>query len=186
MRVVSGKYRGRVLYSPKNEDIRPTTDMVKEAVFSMLLDYVQGSRFVDLFAGTGAMGIEALSRGADVCVFADKSKESVDLVKANLEKVGATADVLYLDYLSALHRLRGGAYDVIYIDPPFANTDLQGMASLITKYNVLDVDGIIVYESLYNKKAKPEIVGFELLKSKKYGAISVDVYKLISTPTEEV
>ena len=180
MRVISGKFRGRVLNSPKTEDIRPTSDMVKEAVFSMLQDYVTGSRFIDLFAGSGAIGIEAISRGADACVFADKSKDSIDVVKSNLEKVGATADVLYLDYLSALHRLRDGRFDIIYIDPPFANTDIKGIASLIMKYNVLDVDGVIVYESLFNKKDKPEIDGFKLLKSKKYGNISIDVYQLIA------
>ena len=180
MRVISGKYRGRVLNSPKTEDIRPTSDMVKEAVFSMLQDYIPGSRFVDLFSGTGSIGIEALSRGSDVCVFADKSKDSVDVIKANLEKIGASADVLYLDYLSALHKLRGGNYDIIYLDPPFANRDIKDMASLIIKYNVLDVDGIIVYESLHNKQDKPEIDGFELIKSKRYGTVSIDVYKLKS------
>ena len=181
MRVISGKYRGRVLNSPKNEDIRPTIDMVKEAVFSMLQDYLYGARFVDLFAGSGSIGIEALSRGADDCVFADKSKDSIDIVKSNLDKLGATAEVLYLDYLSALHRLRGGAYDIIYIDPPFANTDIKGMAELILKYKVLDTDGIIVYESLFNKKDKPQINGFTLIKSKKYGTIAIDVYQLNSS-----
>ncbi len=186
MRVISGKYRGRVLNSPKNEDIRPTTNMVKEAVFSMLQDYMYGARFVDLFAGSGAIGIEALSRGADVCVFADKNKDSIDIVKSNLEKISVSSEVLYLDYLSALHRLRDGAYDVIYIDPPFANTDIKGMSQLILKYNVLDTDGIVVYESLFNKKDKPILDGFTLIKSKKYGTISIDVYKLNSESSDGV
>lgn len=179
MRIVSGKYRGRVLSSPKNDDVRPTTDMIKESVFNVIQNYIPNCNFLDLFAGSGAMGIEAISRGASKVVFVDKSRDSARLVEENLAKIGEKAMVINTDFKSALARLKGEKFDVIYLDPPFIYTDIQEMLREISMYNVLADDGIVVYESLYNKCEKPNILGYILQKSKKYGTISIDIYEKV-------
>lgn len=176
MRIVSGKYRGRKLNSPKNNDVRPTSDMIKESVFNIIQNNIPDCRFLDLFAGSGAIGIEALSRGAKEVVFVDNNKESLAVVKSNLELIGESAKIINKDYSNALAVLQGQAFDIIYIDPPFVFKDIKGILTLIDKYNVLSDTGIVVYESLYESGEKEKPENFVLIKSKKYGTISIDIY----------
>ena len=107
MRVISGKVRGLKLNAPKNDDVRPTTDRVKESLFNMINSYMMDSDILDLFAGTGSLGIECLSRGANKCVFVDKSKESINIVKSNIKKARVENEsiVLNLDFKSAISSL---------------------------------------------------------------------------------
>lgn len=116
MRVISGSARGRKLKSPENYDIRPTTDKVKESVFNIIQFDIEGRRVLDLFAGTGQLGIECLSRGAAEAVFVDGSRESVKIVKENLKSCGMSAPVFQEDALSFLRR--AGKFDLIFVDPP--------------------------------------------------------------------
>ena len=104
MRVISGKVRGLKLNTPKNDDVRPTTDRVKESVFNIINGYVMDSNVLDLFAGTGSLGIECLSRGANKCVFVDASKTSIEIVKSNIKKarVEADSEVMNVDCKSAI------------------------------------------------------------------------------------
>ena len=111
MRVVAGKHRSRPLYSPKNSDVRPTTDMVKESIFNIIQNDVIGSKFLDLFAGSGAIGIEAISRGAEKVVFVDNSKESISLIKQNLQMLKEEAQVIFGDFEYALSRLKNSDLD---------------------------------------------------------------------------
>ena len=127
MRVITGSARGRKLSEPKNYDIRPTTDNVKESIFNIIQFDVEGRRVLDLFAGTGQLGIEALSRGAKSAVFVDKSSEAIALVKQNLKACNLEANVVREDSLSYLER--GGKFDLIFIDPPY-DTELVNEASV--------------------------------------------------------
>ncbi len=145
MRIVSGKYRGAVLYEFKGRDVRPTADRTKESVFNILSSLVPGSCCLDLFCGTGSLGIEALSRGAKEVVFVDKARESVELTKRNLAKVRETANVFNLDALSYLKTAKG-TFDIIFIDPPYADDVSQKAVELIFEKQLLSYDGIIVFE----------------------------------------
>ena len=117
MRVITGSARGRRLKTPETYDIRPTTDNVKEALFNILQFDVEGRRVLDLFAGTGQLGIEALSRGAKSAVFVDADRDAVRIVRENLKLCGLSAEVRQQDALSLLRQ--GGVYDLIFVDPPY-------------------------------------------------------------------
>lgn len=151
--------------------------MIKESVFNIIQNDVVGSKFLDLFAGSGSIGIEAISRGAEQVVFADNNKESLAIVRKNLEMLKEQSQVINGSFEYVLARLKGGNFDIIYLDPPFAYTDIANILGLIAENNVLADSGIVIYESLYNAKAEKQVEGFNLVKSKKYGTISIDIYE---------
>lgn len=177
MRVVAGKHRSRPLLSPKNKDVRPTTDMIKESVFNIIQNDVVDCKFLDLFAGSGAIGIEAISRGAKKVVFVDNSKESLNIVKTNLQTLKEDAQVIFSDFENALARLRGNKFDIIYLDPPFCYTDIANILTQIKQNELLEDTGIVIYESLFDKNFDKTVQGFNIIKSKKYGAIAIDIYE---------
>jgi 16S rRNA (guanine(966)-N(2))-methyltransferase RsmD len=121
VRVIAGRYGGRRLQAPPGEATRPTGDRVREALFSILGDRVDGARVLDLFAGSGALGIEALSRGASAATFVDSSPAAQRAIAANLEALGAEAEVRRQDALRFLDSASGGArqYDLVFLDPPY-------------------------------------------------------------------
>jgi len=121
MRIVAGLYGGRRLVAPAGSQTRPTSDRVREALFSVLGPSVQGARVLDLFAGSGALGIEALSRGARHAVFVDRSHKAIAAVRANLEALGIDADVRPIEARAALRTASGRreAYDLVFLDPPY-------------------------------------------------------------------
>lgn len=148
MRVVAGKYRGKNLLSPKDESVRPTTTRIKETLFNVLQGYIQGAVVLDLFAGSGALGIECISRGASEVTFVDRSKDSISLVYQNLKGIEGNYKVVNSDFSSALRSsfVSGKQYDVIFLDPPYA-TNLGELAiEIIFELNLLKEDGIIVFE----------------------------------------
>ena len=136
MRVISGTARGLRLESPDGQDTRPTLDNVKEAVFSMLFDRVRDAKVLDLFAGSGALGIEALSRGASHCIFSDKSQKSVSIVKTNVTKARLTdkAEIVKADYKEVLSDCTGKdkKFDIIFLDPPYAKDFWMKLFNLYT------------------------------------------------------
>ena len=121
MRVISGSARGKQLTPVPGKDTRPTTDRVKESVFNILQMMVPGSEMLDLFAGTGQMGIEALSRGASHAVFCDAAPKALSVIRKNIAaaRVEDRAEVIGADFVSALRRLQGRQFDVIFLDPPY-------------------------------------------------------------------
>jgi len=147
MRVISGKCRGISLYSPKNDRIRPTADKIKEAIFGSL-QFEIGGDVLDLFSGSGALGIEALSRGANSATFVDNSRESIKLTEANLEKTKLAADakVILSDYSAFLKNCKA-SYDIIFLDPPYRLDLNSSVLRQINENKVLKKDGIIVCES---------------------------------------
>lgn len=121
MRIVAGKRKGLVIKSIDSDSTRPTRDMVREALFSILTNKIMDSKFLDLFAGSGAIGIEALSRGATEAFFADTNPKCIAVIKENLEKAkfNEQAKVFNSDYKLVLKKLQGNKFDIIYIDPPY-------------------------------------------------------------------
>lgn len=148
MRVISGKFKGKKLFAPDGNGVRPTTDRIKETVFNILTSKsdFNDAKVLDLFSGSGALGIEALSRGAHSVVFVDKSKDSIELTKKNLAHVGVSAEIYNTDFRIALKKLGGRAFDFIFLDPPYFGDNEQEIFELIQKYDLLTESGIIFLE----------------------------------------
>lgn len=175
MRVITGSSRGRKLVTPPGDEVRPTTDSVKESVFSIIQFSVEGRAFLDAFAGSGQMGIEALSRGASFAVFVDNGKRSLEAVRKNLEVTGLSgkAKVVNSDTPAYLSSCRE-RFDIAYLDPPYKKGLLQEALSLIP--SVMNRSGIIICEHPVDEQP-PEAVGSFIIKKKyKYGKIMISVY----------
>ena len=179
MRVVAGKARGLKLNTIEQYSTRPTKDMVKEALFSMLQDYVQDSIFLDLFAGSGAIGIEAISRGAQKAYFVDVNKDCVKVINENIKKAKFEefSEVYNLDYEKALDKFKNIQFDLIYIDPPY-NIGL-GIKSIekITSLDLLKRNGVLVYETDEVEISPDTIENLEKFKTKKYGRNILNFYR---------
>ncbi len=177
MRIITGKFKGRQLYSPKNQEIRPTSDRAREFLFSYLGNDVYKARVLDLFAGSGALGIEAVSRGAASAVFVDQSKEAVDLINRNLEKLGLSFPVIRRDAVSYLQSTLNEKFDLIFCDPPYKYTAFETLVER-SRQQVLHPDGLLIYESDRRIDA-PEIKGLEIIKVKKIGNTKMSIYRYV-------
>ncbi len=181
MRVITGLYKGRKILSPKHEGVRPTTDRVKENIFNVISGYIPDSIVLDLFAGTGAIGIECLSRGAKEVCFVDSNKDSCKLISDNLRSLNIKAYVSMQDYNTALlqYYKKGKQFDIIYLDPPYNSIFAESAISKIYEYNLLAPDGIIIWESL-SELNKPEKYSssnpFSEIDKRKYGEIDIRIY----------
>ena len=176
MRVITGLARGRKLTTLKGDDVRPTTDLVKEAVFSIIQFELDSARVLDLFAGSGQMGIEALSRGARECVFVDNSAKSIAVVKKNLQHTGliSNAKIITADYLSYLE-MNIGTFDIVFLDPPYSKNMLQkALPKLPGKMNK---GGVIICESPKDEILPENIENFSIYKRYRYGKICITVYR---------
>lgn len=169
MRVTAGKYKGRKLIDRPFDHIRPTADMVKQAIFNKLAFVTNGAKVLDLFCGTGALGIEALSRGASMVVMADLNPKSVMLTKDNLKLLSTPpeAKVLQGDYKTVLERLKGEKFDIIILDPPYKSGVYENCLQKIHELDLLSNEGIIVCE--HNKEDKFDFSLFEIESEKIYG-----------------
>ena len=177
MRVITGTARGRRLGELKGQETRPTTDKVKEGVFSALQFDIEGRRVLDLFAGTGQMGIEALSRGAASCTFVDRRSDAVKLVRDNLALCGLSdrAQVLCSDAMSYLSSLRV-KYDLVFLDPPYADDLLEKAIAHLAQFDILAPRGIIVAESPVEKTLPALSAPYGVYREYRYGKIKVTVY----------
>ena len=174
MRVISGTKRGKKLREPDNYDIRPTTDMVKESLFNIIQFDIEGRRVLDLFAGTGQLGIECLSRGAAEVTFVDQSREAVAIVKENLKSCGFEARVVQSDSIAFLGR--GEKFDVILIDPPYATNLVDKALEIINSVDILTEGGIIMCES-GREKPMPEMnMPYFKCKEYNYGKVKLTTY----------
>ena len=154
MRVITGTARGRRLKTPEGMDIRPTTDNGKESLFNILQFDIEGRRVLDLFAGTGQLGIECLSRGAREAVFIDQSRDAVRIIRENLKSCGFTAPVFQRDALDYLENC--GSFDLILVDPPY---DAELYDPVLEKINSIDIlsDGGIILCEARREKALPDM-----------------------------
>lgn len=148
MRVVAGRYRGKNLLSPKDDRVRPTTTRIKETLFNVIQGYTRDAVVLDLFAGSGALGIECISRDAQEVTFVDNNKDSLMLVKKNLEGIKGNFKVVGADYMSALRSASayGKQFDIIFLDPPYATEYGEMAITTIIALNLLKEDGIIIFE----------------------------------------
>ena len=174
MRVITGSAKGRKLFEPKDSSVRPTTDMVKEAIYSIIQFDVPGRRVLDLFAGTGQLGIEAMSRGARECVFVDNSPASVALVRKNLAHCGMEAAVVRSDAISYLRH--AGKFDLILIDPPYAEGLYNDVLNAVFMFDILNEGGIMIVESPGNEPLPDAPLPYVRGKRYRYGKISLTVY----------
>lgn len=173
MRVITGTARGRKLNEPKDMDIRPTTDMVKEAIFNIVQFDVEGRRILDLFAGTGQLGIEALSRGAKSATFVDESNEAIKLVRSNLEHCKLTGEVVRENAVTFLGHC--GKYDLIFLDPPYKSELLDAVLRKIIQFDILSDGGIIICETNCETGISPMNAPYFVGREYKYGKVKLTV-----------
>ena len=178
MRVITGKARGVQLKTPDGMTTRPTTDRVKEALFSIIQFEIPTARVLDLFGGTGQLGIEALSRGAKSAVFVDAGEPACRLIRENLKrtKLESDAKVIRADYLDYLKRCRE-QFDIIFLDPPYAEVFLENALKCITEIDILQSGGIIVTERPLGKDLPWDFTGFTRSKDYKYGNTLLTIYR---------
>lgn len=178
MRVITGKARGVQLKTPEGMQTRPTSDRVKEALFSIVNFDLPGANVLDLFAGTGQLGIEALSRGAKHTVFVDAREDACKIVRENLRRTKLEGDsrVVRSDYLDYLRRCQD-KYDIILLDPPYAEVFLENALKLITEIDILQSGGIIVTERPLGKELSLVFDGYTRSKDYKYGNTLLTLYR---------
>ena len=178
MRVITGTARGIQLKTPEGMVTRPTSDRVKEAMFSIIHFEVPGAAVLDLFGGTGQLGIEALSRGAKSAVFVDAGEPACRLIKENLKRTRLEGQgrVIRSDYLDYLSRCRE-TFDIILLDPPYAEVFLETALKRITEIDILETNGIIVTERPLGKELPWEFEGFTRSKDYKYGKTILAIYR---------
>ena len=178
MRVITGKARGVQLKTPEGMQTRPTTDRVKEALFSIIQFELPGARVLDLFGGTGQLGIEAISRGAKEAVFVDAREDACKLIRENLRraKMETEGRVVRADYMDYLKRCRE-TFDIVLLDPPYAEVYLENSLKMITEIDILQSGGIIVAERPVGKELPWEFPGFTRSRDYKYGKTLLTLYR---------
>lgn len=179
MRVISGLYRFRKLNGYNVATIRPTMDRVKESLFAMINPYIKNSICLDLFSGTGSLGIEALSNGASSVYFVDNSFESIKITKSNIDNLNITDNfsILHDNYTEALKKFSATsiAFDIIFLDPPYGQIKISDVMHRIIDLKLLKDNGIIVCE-YENEDLNDEYENIVLLKSRKYGGTNIKIY----------
>ncbi len=178
MRVITGKARGLQLKAPRGLDTRPTLDQVKEGMFSAVQFEIEGRRVLDLFAGSGQLGIEALSRGADSCVFVDAGREPCRIIRENLmrAKLLENARVVQADYLVFLKSCRE-RFDLILLDPPYAEDFLENALKTISEIDILTNGGIILCERPVEKAFFDRFPGLIHHRDYRYGRAAVTLFR---------
>lgn len=179
MRIISGRLRGMQIKTIDGETTRPTKDMVREALFSILFDKVADSIFLDLFSGSGAIGIEALSRGAEFVYFSDINRECISVINQNLEKARLSdkAEVVLGNYLHVLDVLKDKKFDIVFLDPPYNKGFGVKAIEIISEYEALNKDGIIILETDGIEEVPDSIGIYERYNYKKYGRNLLNFYR---------
>lgn len=175
MRIISGKNKGKKLLEFKGRDIRPTSDRAKESLFNILGDRVLDCDFLDLCSGTGSIGIEAYSRGANSVTFVDNDKESIKLTQKNANSIGLDKDFCLSDAISFVKRTND-SFDIIFFDPPYAFNGIKDVLVEVKNRKLLKDGGIFVYEHKSDQQSV-SVLGFEIYDSRKYGIAVFDFYK---------
>ncbi len=177
MRVITGTAKGRKLKALEGNEVRPTTERVKEAIFSIIQFETEGRLFLDLFAGSGQMGIEALSRGAKGAVFVDERRESINIIRQNLQstKLENHAQLLQMDAFSYIRRNHAEKFDIAFLDPPYTTGILQEILPLVTEN--MKKTGVIICENPVFEEIPEKINRFTLDRNYRYGKIMISVYR---------
>lgn len=173
MRIISGKYKGKPLKSPTGKNVRPTADKVKQALFTKLQFFVENKTVLDLFCGSGALGIEAISHGAKKVVFVDKAKSSICLTKDNLMALECQYETFNMTYEKYLN-LTNEKFDLILVDPPYASGVYNHVLELIESNKLLNKDGIVVCEHPYGMEINSNL---NVVDKKRYGTVELTFLK---------
>lgn len=177
MRIIGGKHKGKILSTFDGDKIRPTSDRAREALFNILQFKIANCSFCDAFCGSGAVGIEAISRGAKEVFFTDSSIDSILLTKKNLLSIKENAVVENVDALTFLKRT-SNFFDVIFLDPPYKFEKVDELLEIIAKKSLLKSDGVIVYEhNAIDLQKRFVVEKLELFSTKKYGIAEFDFYR---------
>ena len=183
LKIITGIAKGRILKTLEGEATRPTSERIKEAMFSSIQFDIEERRVLDLFAGSGQLGLEALSRGAASCTFIDSSREAMDIVKANVAALGFTKSSKYLvsDWRNYIRKVSGrDKFDLVFIDPPYAMECCSDAMRRLADGGVLARGAIVVLESGTEKIEAEIFPDFELTKSREYGkktALNIFIYR---------
>lgn len=177
MRIISGSYKGRELKGFDIDGTRPTMNRVKESLFAMIQEKVKGSTCLDLFAGSGNLGFEALSNGAFTCYFVDHNKIAVKVIEENAKKLGISVPILKMDYSFALQYFQKNQiqFDIIFLDPPYKENLITPSFKQIEEYDLLKEHGIVVAE-FEKEEVESEL---SLIKSRRYGSKNICIYKKV-------
>jgi 16S rRNA (guanine966-N2)-methyltransferase len=176
VRIIAGERKGHTIVAPRGRETRPTSDRVRENVFNIVAPWVEGARVLDLYAGSGAMGLEALSRGAEAAVFVEADPDAARAIERNLDKLRLTgATVLRVDASTGLAQesAAGRKYDLVLVDPPYAMTDYDTLERYLPR--VLADDGLLVLESA--ARSEPELAGLAVRTTRKYGSTRITVFE---------
>ena len=172
MRIISGKYKGKKLEGFNIEGTRPTLDRVKESLFGMIQTYIQNSQVLDLFAGSGALGLEAISNGAKTCYLIDNNKEAIKTIKQNSQNFDEDLKIINIDYKKFLKETNE-KFDIIFLDPPYKENQMDKSLRIIEERNLLNKDGIVVCEyEIGNPKTN-----LNLIKEKSYGSKKIKIFQ---------
>ena len=179
MRIIAGDFKGRRLFTPKDSRIRPTTDKVKESIFSMVAAYLEDAVVIDLFSGSGNLGLEAISRGAKRCYFGDKSRESLALTRKNISLCGQEDQTVTIlgDFEYVLKAIPEKA-DIVFLDPPYKQGLIRECFHQIAALSLLSKEGIIVAEHGAEDPLEDRLSGFIKIKEKTYGTITISIYAI--------
>ena len=177
MRIISGKARGTKLYTLEGTNTRPTLDRVKESIFNIIQNEIEDATVLDLFAGSGAIGLECLSRGAKRAILCDKSKEAVEIIKRNIEKthIEECAKIINTDFETCLEKLKNEQFDIIYIDPPYATDYIFKSLKKIKEIGISKKESLIIIETDDEQRILKDIGNIEIkiVDKRKYGRATI-------------
>jgi len=189
MRVIAGRARGMRLRAPRGADVRPTADRVKESLFSMLADRIQGASVLDLFAGSGALGIEAVSRGAQRAGFVDRARASLEAVRDNVGRAGLAdqAELVRGDALAAIRSLAeaGRTFDLVFADPPYEAGMAARVVAVVGRHGIVRPGGCLVVEHSVREEIPAVIENLRAVRTRVYGDTVVTIFERSDTTTPD-
>lgn len=176
MRIITGKYKGRTLVAPKS-DARPTLDRAKETLFNILNDKIDGSTVLDLFAGSGQLALECLSRGAEMAYLCDTDKEAHKAIAANFAKVGVHPQLFRCNWSECLFRLANAQVDLVFVDPPYKSGLYLSVLKKLSSCNVVKQGGIVVCEHAFEDALPTNVSDFSVYDQRKVGTVMFTFYR---------
>ncbi|MGL4949182.1 MAG: 16S rRNA (guanine(966)-N(2))-methyltransferase RsmD [Anaeroplasmataceae bacterium] len=178
MRINAGNYKGRKIKTTNLETTRETSDKVRQAMFNLIGQYFSGGNALDLFAGSGALGIESISRGINKCYFNDKNKQAVKVIEENINIVGCNDQsiVFNKDFEECIDFISSVKFRLVFLDPPYSMINIVNIIDIFDKNNMIDDNGIVVCETS-SDTSLPEVIGsLTVLKQRKYGIKKITIY----------
>jgi len=179
MRITGGSHRGRILKVPEGTEVRPTQDRVREALFNILMHDIAGARFLDLFAGSGAVGLEALSHGASSVTFVEQNARHVAFIRANAAMLKVVPEIVSADAYLYLSAFSGTPFDIAYADPPYALGEERGFAEMLKTLSVRNVirpGGLFIAE-MASRQVVADVPGWDLCRDREYGKTRLVIWK---------